>query len=160
MNFYKYAVVSSFSGFILALDQISKIYVHTQMKVGESFSIVKGFFNITYARNPGGAFGLFKDSPDYIRYCLLFIFPVISVFIIFKLLQETQDKYQIAAFGFILGGAFGNYLDRIRLNYVIDFIDWHIKDIFHWPIFNVADVFIVAGITILATSYFLEKKVS
>ena len=160
MNFYKYTVVSSFSGFVLALDQVSKIYVHTQMKVGESLSLVKGFFDITYVRNPGGAFGLFKDSPDYVRYCLFFILPVICIFIIFKLLQETQDKYQITAFGFILGGAFGNCFDRIRLNYVIDFIDWHIKDLFHWPIFNIADIFIVIGITILATSYFLEKKPS
>ena len=159
MKLYKYALALSIAGFIFALDQISKIYIHTEMQVGDRKDVVEGFFSITYVRNPGGIFGLFKESPDYIRYFLFFIFPVVAIFIIFKFLAQTQLRHQIISFGMILGGAIGNYFDRIRLDYVIDFIDWHIKDVFHWPIFNVADISIVTGVATLCLSYyFLEKK--
>ena len=73
------------------------------------------------------------------------------------MLRETKQKFQILALSFILGGAAGNYLDRVRLGYVIDFIDWHVKD-WHWPTFNVADSFILIGISILAFFYFREAR--
>ena len=158
MKMYKYILTLSVAGLVFALDQISKTYVHTQMNVGENYKIINGFFDITYIRNFGGAFGLFKESHDIIRYLLLFCLPIIAIFIIFKLLNETENKYQTLAFGFILGGAVGNYFDRIRLGYVIDFFDLHIKNSFHWPIFNIADIFIVLGVFILSLFYlFIDK---
>lgn len=154
MNLYRYLLPLSLSGFIFAIDQISKVYIHTTFKVGEFYDIIEGFFRISYVRNPGGIFGLFKESPDFVRYTLLFILPVVAIFVILKLLQETQNKYQITALGFILGGAFGNYFDRVRMGYVVDFLDFYVKE-FHWPIFNIADIFIVLGVMILSYFYFL-----
>ena len=89
--------------------------------MGEPKIILEGFFNISYVRNSGGAFGLFGESHELIRFILFLLFPLICGFLIFMLLRETQNRFQILALSFILGGAIGNYLDRIRLGYVIDF---------------------------------------
>ena len=159
MNLRKYLLAFSFSGFVFALDQATKLYIHTQFKfdAGEGVSVIPGFFDIQYVRNQGGAFGLFSQSHEYIRWVLFLLFPIICVFLIFSLLRETTDKIQTVAFGFILGGAVGNYVDRVRLGYVIDFIDWYVKG-WHWPTFNIADSFIVIGVSVLVVSYWLERK--
>ncbi len=157
MNFYKYFLTATISGFIVSIDQATKLYVHTQIKMGEPVTVIKGFFNINYVRNPGGIFGLFSDSPDFIRYILFLLFPLFCVFLIFTMIRDTKNKLQITALAFILGGAVGNYIDRIRFGYVIDFIDWYVKR-FHWPTFNLADSFIVLGVAILSVFFLLEKN--
>ena len=154
---YKYLQALCFAGFVLALDQATKLYIHTSMQLGESFPVIPHFFNIQYVRNQGGAFGLFSNSHEYVRWILFLVFPLICMVLIFSILRDTTNKLQITALGFIFGGAIGNYVDRVRLGYVIDFIDWYVKD-FHWPIFNIADSFIVIGVFILVVFYFLERK--
>ena len=157
MSFYKYFLTAVVSGSVMALDQATKLYVHTHVKMGEPIAVIDWFFHINYIRNTGGAFGLFSESHDYIRYLLFFLFPVFCVAFIFIMLKDTKHRLQIVALAFILGGAIGNYVDRVRFGYVIDFIDWHVKDI-HWPTFNIADSFIVVGVFVLAFFYFKEKK--
>ena len=157
MMYYKYVLALCFAGCVLALDQATKIWIHTSMQVGDSFPVIPKFFDIQYVRNQGGAFGLFSESHEYVRWILFLFFPIVCMLLIFALLRDTGDKLQIIALGFIFGGAIGNYVDRVRLGYVIDFIDWYVKD-FHWPIFNLADSFIVIGVFIMTIFYFLEKK--
>ena len=123
----KYSFSLLVSAWVLCLDQATKIFVHTQFEAGDPKIIIKGFFNISYATNTGGAFGLFADSPELIRFILFLFFPVVCVILIFMMLRDTHNRFQILALSFIFGGAVGNYLDRIRLGYVIDFIDWHVK---------------------------------
>ena len=157
MPFYKYILCFSVSGFVFAFDQITKIYIHTQTMPGEKIhTVIPHFFNIQYVRNQGGAFGLFSDSHPYIRNVLFLLFPLFCVYLIFSLLKDTRDKLQVVALGFILGGALGNYVDRVRLGYVVDFIDWYVKS-FHWPTFNIADSFIVIGVSILGYAFVTEK---
>ena len=148
----KYLFTAAVSAGVLCLDQATKILIHTQMQGREPIVFIEGFFNIVYAQNSGGAFGLFGDSHEIIRFILFLFFPIVCVFLIFMLLKETQDRFQVLALAFILGGAAGNYMDRLRLGYVVDFIDWHVKD-WHWPTFNVADSFIVSGVSILLFFY-------
>jgi len=62
---------------------------------------------------------------------------------------SDKDKIQIVALSFVFGGAIGNYIDRVRFRYVIDFLDFHFKNKYVWPAFNVADISIVTGISIL-----------
>ena len=155
----KYLFVTLVSSWVLCLDQATKIFIHTQFPRQESKTIIKGFFNISYVTNSGGAFGLFNDSQEWVRFVLFLLFPLVCVFLIFKMLKETEDRFQILALSFILGGAFGNYLDRVRLGYVVDFIDWHVKG-WHWPTFNLADSFIVLGVAILCFFYFKEYRQS
>ena len=160
MSLYKYLLCFSISGIGFVLDQITKIYIHTQMMPGEQvIPVIPHFFNIQYVRNQGGAFGLFSDSHPYIRTVLFLLFPLFCVYLIFSLLRETQDKLQITGLGLILGGALGNYVDRLRLGYVVDFIDWYVGD-FHWPTFNLADSFIVVGVIILSYLFFLDSRKS
>ncbi|MCZ0932289.1 MAG: signal peptidase II [Oligoflexia bacterium] len=158
-SFIKYLSVTLITAWILCLDQATKIFIHTQFPRQTSKAIIEGFFNISYVTNSGGAFGLFNDSPDWIRFILFLLFPLVCVYFIFKLLQETNSRFQILALSFILGGAFGNYLDRVRLGYVVDFIDWHIKG-WHWPTFNIADSFIVMGVALLSALYFKDYQES
>lgn len=155
----KYLFTAVVSAGVLCLDQATKILIHTQMQGQEPLILIEGFFNIVYARNSGGAFGLFGESHEIIRFILFLFFPIICVFLIFMLLKETQNRFQVLALASILGGAAGNYMDRVRLGYVVDFIDWHIRDK-HWPTFNVADSFIVMGVCILLFFYIQEWRSS
>ena len=153
----KYLFVVLISAGVLCLDQATKIFVHIQLRMGEPIALIEGFFNISYIGNSGGAFGLFGESPDWVRFILFLFFPIVCVVLIFMMLRETQNRFQVLALSFVLGGAGGNYLDRIRMGYVVDFIDWHIKD-WHWPTFNVADSFIVTGVFILLFFYLREMR--
>lgn len=153
----KYLFVSVVSLGVFCLDQATKILIHTQFRKGEPLVLIEGFFNISYVTNSGGAFGLFGDSHEWIRFILFLFFPIVCVILIFMILRGTQDRLQILALSFVLGGAAGNYLDRIRLGYVVDFIDWHIKT-WHWPTFNIADSFIVIGVFILLFLYIREER--
>ncbi len=152
----KYFFTACAAGFALALDQASKVYVHTAMKVGESKTLIPGFFNFTYARNTGGAFGFGSESHELIRAFLFLLVPLVCAAVIFFMLRETRDRLQAAALAVILGGAAGNYMDRIRLGYVVDFIDWHLAGRWRWPTFNLADSFIVTGAMYLGFVYFRE----
>ena len=147
---YLFTAVISFCVFFL--DQATKFFIHTQISMEESKTVIEGFFNIVYVRNFGGAFGLFGNSHEWVRFILFLFFPLVCVGFIFMMLRETQNRFQILALSFVLGGAAGNYMDRIRLGYVIDFIDWHAKG-WHWPTFNIADSFIVTGVSILFFFY-------
>ena len=149
------------SGFVLALDQATKLFVHTKTELGEIITVIPWFFNIRYIRNPGGAFGLFGASSESVRFILFLLFPILCVFFIFLILRKTYNRFEIIALGFILGGAFGNYMDRLKFGAVIDFIDWYVvlgEKEWHWPTFNMADSFIVTGVCILGICQFLESR--
>ena len=157
--FIKYMLFVLVSSCIFCLDQVTKTLIQTQVFLEQPITVIEGFFNINYVQNTGGAFGLFSESHEWIRFVLFIFFPIVAFVFIFMMLRETQQKLQIFALGFILGGALGNYMDRLRLGYVVDFIDWHIKD-WHWPTFNIADSFIVIGVFILLIFFKQEKQVS
>ena len=155
----KYLLAVLVSSWVLCLDQATKIFVHTQVRMEEPIVLIKGFFNIAYVRNSGGAFGLFSESHDIARFILFLFFPLICVVLIIIMLRETQNRFQILALSFVLGGAAGNYVDRLRLGYVVDFIDWYVKG-WHWPTFNIADSFIVIGVCILLFFYIKEMRLA
>lgn len=156
MSFYKYLLSTSIVGFVFAIDQATKMYVHTQVVRGNPISVINGFFSINYVRNSGGAFGFLSNSTEVIRYTLFLFVPIICVGLILFMLRDTKRKMEVIALSSILGGAAGNYIDRIRFGYVIDFIDWYVGK-WHWPTFNIADSFIVIGVAILFFFYLTEK---
>ena len=157
----KYVLFASLSGFVLIVDQATKFMVHTGMELGETKVVIPYLFNIHYIRNPGGAFGLFGASSELVRFILFLLVPLVCVFFIFLILRKAHSKLEIAALGFILGGAFGNYVDRLRFGSVIDFLDWYVswgEKSWHWPTFNIADSFIVIGVFILFVLSVWESK--
>jgi signal peptidase II len=156
----KYIWLMAITGFLVALDQITKLYVHTHFNLGESISVIPDFFNLTYVRNFGAAFGFLAESHPTFREIFFLTMPPVALIIILSLLRSVPDKdtLQIAALSSIFGGAIGNYIDRLRFRYVIDFFDFHLKNKYSWPAFNIADVAIVCGVGILLVLMILENK--
>lgn len=128
--------------FILILDQFSKYLILRDYSLGISAPIIHNIFHITLLRNTGGAFGIMRSLPG-----LLLFVSIAAAIIIMVMLKNKSSIPTIVgiALALQLGGALGNLIDRIRLGYVVDFIDLMI-----WPIFNVADIAITIGVIILA----------
>lgn len=160
MTKFKYLVLLFWGGFLIAIDQITKLWIHTNYQLGESTQVIPGFFNITYVRNFGAAFGFLAESHPSFREYFFLAMPPIAVVIILMILRTVpnSDKWQIFALGSVFGGAIGNYIDRIRFRYVIDFLDFHIKEKYTWPAFNLADSAIVGGVGILLVLMYLESR--
>lgn len=156
----KYIWLLLVSGFLIALDQLTKAYVHTHFHLGESVPVITNFFNFTYVRNFGAAFGFLSESHPSFREVFFLAMPPIALIIIltiFRTVKETDTK-QIVALSSIFGGAIGNYIDRLRFRYVIDFMDFHLYNRWSWPAFNIADMAIVGGVGLLLALMLLEKK--
>ena len=151
----KYLILAAIAGAIITIDQLTKMYVHTHFSLGESVMVVENFFNFTYVRNTGAAFGIFGESHPLFREIFFLSMPPIAVLVILTILRgvSERDRVNIVALSLIFGGAIGNYIDRLRFRYVIDFLDFHIANQYTWPAFNVADMGIVCGV---ATLIFLE----
>ena len=155
----KYLLLMCITGLFVSIDQLSKLYVHTQFQLHESLPVIQDIFHITYVRNFGAAFGLMSQAPAFFRdYFFLLIPPVACGTILFILKNvDNSDTRQILALSSIFAGALGNYLDRLQFRYVIDFLDFHYGRI-SWPAFNVSDMAIVCGVIFLVYFMFQENK--
>jgi signal peptidase II len=144
----------------LTLDQLTKWAIHSRFKVGESIDLVNSFLAFTYVRNKGAAFGILQTADPRFREPFFLAVPVIAIGIIAYLFYrlEPEKKVSAVALSLILSGAVGNLIDRARFGFVIDFIDAHWNDVYHWPAFNVADSCIVVGVGTLLILSFFEPK--
>ncbi len=158
----KYVILLAFSVLLVALDQITKMYIHTHYQLGESTAVWPGYFNITYVRNFGAAFGFLADSHPGFRELFFLAMPPVALIVILLILRSVPEKDHVQTFALsaVFGGAIGNYIDRIRFRYVIDFLDFHLQDKYTWPAFNVADSAIVGGVGLLLVLMLFEKKES
>jgi signal peptidase II len=139
-------------------DQITKLYVDAVMWPYQSITIIDNYFDITYIRNPGGAFGLFAHAERWIVRPLLLGLSAVAIVIILLMYRSTPTDRIIVrlAFALIMGGAIGNLIDRVRFDEVIDFLDVHWYQ-YHWPAFNVADSAITVGVAILCWDLLFGK---
>lgn len=130
---------------VILLDMVSKYIVSRLLIVNESVMIIKNFFNITYVRNTGAAFSIFSGNTFLV---MIISFMIIMGIILYIRKNKPSNKIEKISYSLILGGAIGNFIDRIIYGYVRDFIE---IDIFGWdyPIFNLADVFVVVGVILL-----------
>ena len=145
----KVKLIVSLLVFIVLLDQISKIVVDRTIPLDQSIPVVDGFFDLTYIRNTGAAFGLFAGGAAFLRLPFLISFSLLAIGFIVVMLRRLPEKEKllIMALSFILGGAIGNLIDRILYGEVVDFLDFY-WSVYHWPAFNVADSFISVGVTL------------
>ncbi|MBI1862374.1 MAG: signal peptidase II [Deltaproteobacteria bacterium] len=148
---------------ILSLDQWTKHLIHSKFVWGQSTSLIPNIFSLTYVRNQGAAFGFLHHAPTWFREPFFLIMPlIVMIFILFLFVRVDTDHiyWKLWNFGYslILTGAVGNLIDRSRLGYVIDFLDFHWKEIYHYPAFNVADSAIVVGVGLLLMLTFLDEK--
>jgi signal peptidase II len=132
------------------------------MQLHESRVIIENFFNFTYVRNFGAAFGFLSQMPETFRdIFFLSIPPMACALIIYIMTTLKEDQTaQVIALSSIFGGALGNYIDRLNYRYVIDFFDFHYKNKYTWPAFNVADMAIVSGVCLLIYMILTEKDAS
>ena len=114
--------------------------------------VVEGYWDFQYTENPGAAFGLLADGHKDWRVPFFIIVSLIAVGMILYILHGVRWEQQILVWGlsFIAAGAVGNFIDRIRFGYVIDFIVWKYTNEFRWPTFNIADAFICVGVALMA----------
>jgi signal peptidase II len=144
--------------FIVFLDQMTKFYIKTNFALYESKTIVKGLFNITYVLNPGAAFGFLANLPEIYRRGFFITITIIAIIIIFRLfVKEADFKLRFISYTLILSGAVGNFIDRLFIGKVVDFLDFYIKN-YHWPAFNVADSAISVGIFLLIIDILFVNK--
>ena len=145
---------------VVILDQISK-WVITDMvfSAPDIFTPIEitSFFNIVIAWNTGVSFSMFSDSGEYMPYILIAVASLIAIMFGFWLWKAKKHMFGIC-YALIIGGALGNIIDRARFGAVVDFLDFHALG-YHWPAFNVADMAVVTGITMLIIfSLFFEKS--
>jgi signal peptidase II len=142
----------------LAVDIITKRLVQLNLALYDSINIIPGFFNITYILNPGAAFGTLRNLPEQHRKILFVIVSVIACIIILSLLIR-ESAYRVRGIGYvlILAGAAGNLVDRVRINKVIDFLDFYIGN-WHWYVFNIADSAVTVGVALLILEIVLAKR--
>jgi signal peptidase II len=115
-----------------------------------SVEVFENFWHFRYVENPGAAFGFLADQESWLRLPLFITITIVATGFICWMFRETTPEQRLMRFtlGIILGGALGNFIDRIRLGYVIDFIDWHWYE-HNWPTFNIADSAISVGVALL-----------
>lgn len=138
---------------LIAFDQITKYLILSNFKLGESLLIIDNFFSITSHRNRGAAWGILEDSR-------LFFIVITSIFLIGLLIYLLKNKDNLVfldklTFSLIIGGAIGNFIDRIKTGEVVDFLDFKIFN-YNFPIFNIADICICIGVFLLAIKIYKE----
>ncbi|MGM0445705.1 MAG: signal peptidase II [Bacillota bacterium] len=131
-----------FIGTILVIiDQLIKYNVNNKMVIGQTYPIIENFLHITYVKNTGIAFGLFKNNNLFM---ISIIIIIIVIVIYFYKREKNKDFLLSIATTVMLSGAIGNLIDRIFYGYIIDYIDFQF-----WPAFNLADSLIVIGSILL-----------
>jgi signal peptidase II len=122
--------------------------------------VIDNFWHFRYVENPGAAWGFLSGSASTLRTPFFLVVSLAAMGFIISYFRRTTDTQRSLRLGLALvfGGAVGNFVDRVRLGYVIDFIDWHYFDKAAWPTFNVADAAITAGVGILVLDMLLEPQ--
>jgi len=140
--------------FALASDQITKYLIRETMTLGQSNPIIGDFLKFTYVENPGIAFGIQVGNGVIFTVLSLIASLGIVVYLITHWHESNGMKNGLAL---ILGGAFGNLIDRILHGKVVDFIEVGIRQ-FSWPVFNIADSAVVIGMVIIFYTVFQDEK--
>ncbi|MGL4667012.1 MAG: signal peptidase II [Saezia sp.] len=143
---------------LIAADQWLKMLVVDQFLHGQSVSLTS-FFNLVRAHNTGAAFSFLADAGGWQHWFFVGVASVVVVSILVMLWYNSTQKMISFAMACILAGAIGNVIDRVRLGYVVDFLDFHWGSM-HFPAFNLADIAICvgAGVLILNELIQLAKK--
>ncbi|MBX3297604.1 MAG: signal peptidase II [Acidobacteria bacterium] len=146
------------TGGVFMIDQTTKAWAVSRLRFGEDISVIPGFLNFAYAQNTGVAFSMLDDHGDVGRWGLsaVAVFAGVLVLYFFWRTPRSDDRV-LGALALLLAGIIGNVTDRIRLGFVVDFIDVQFGS-WHYPTFNVADMAIVIGAGLLILDMVWVKK--
>ena len=141
------------SAVVFVFDQLSKLWVLDTIKPVGSIKIIDGLLSFTYVENTGAAFGIFEGQ----RWLLIVIvFAVLAAALWALYTNKINGKLERLCISFIIAGGLGNVVDRIRYGFVVDFLD--INELFSYPMFNVADCFVVVGAILLVIATLFEDS--
>ena len=133
---------------VIVLDQASKLAASALLRLHEPLALLP-FLNLTLMHNEGAAFSFLSGAGGWQRWFFTVLAVLVSLVILWWLLRlPRRETLMAAGLALILGGALGNVLDRLRLGYVVDFIDVYYER-WHWPAFNIADSAITVGAILL-----------
>lgn len=143
---------------MVLVDQVTKWIISHQVALYSSLKVIPGFFNITHIHNKGAILGAFSQINKPFVFLLLTAASLMALaLVVYYFIKTPASEWGIKfALSLILAGALGNLLDRILRGYVIDFLDFYIKNK-HWPFFNVADSCITIGAFLLLISFLIRK---
>lgn len=139
-------IILVISFMVICLDQLTKFLVVKNLH-GSSIDIIENIFSLTYVENRGAAWGFLSNN----NWLLMILIPVFILIIIWYLVKFNNNRYELIAGSLIVGGAIGNYIDRIFRGFVVDFFDFKV-----WPVFNIADIAIVLGCILMIIILFKE----
>lgn len=132
--------------FIIILDQWTKHLAIIHLEPIETYPLIENVFHLTYRQNTGAAFSILRDKQLFLIIISLIMVICLIVYFI-KIMKKENLLLVKLPLAFVIGGAIGNLIDRMRLNYVVDFFDFNL---INYPVFNIADIFIVTGSIIFA----------
>lgn len=127
---------------VIIIDQITKLIIMNNMKIGEEIVVIKKFFSILYVTNTGAAFSILENSTT-----LIIIISLFCLALIVSLLKKEKDitPIKIISFGILIGGMISNLIDRVFYKNVVDFLSFNIIN-YRFPVFNIADIGITIGV--------------
>lgn len=144
---------------VLAADQLTKAWAVAKLKPVVLIEVIPDFFRLVYATNRGVAFSMFADGEFDARWVFAGISVVAASFVSIYLLKTPTGKLRLSiSLALLLAGIVGNLIDRVRLGEVVDFLGFHWRDQYSWPIFNLADTAICIGAGLLALEMLFEEK--
>ncbi|MCP1102234.1 signal peptidase II [Aequitasia blattaphilus] len=151
-------IVSKQNSILLAImigailtDQLSKIWVTSNLQLGESIEIIPSFFKITYAQNTGAAWSILEGHMTF-----FYVVTLVALILLGWYFYRLKEYQIIQKIGVVLmvSGTLGNFIDRLLFQYVRDSLDFHILG-YNFPIFNVADVLLISGVLFIIIDEFL-----
>ncbi len=129
---------------VIAIDQLTKYIVVKNFALSEMIPVIDDFFYLTLHKNKGGAWGILQNS----RLVFLILIPLVSAFLVYYIIKN-KNRFLRFTLALILGGAIGNYIDRVVEGSVTDFLLFYIGS-YPFPVFNVADIAVTCGTVLLA----------
>jgi len=144
---------------VILADQASKYWAFTKLRSGLDVHVIDNCFKLSYAENPGIAFGIFSESSGAMKTWTLAAISLVAIglVIFFALKAPREKRLPVVALMLVLGGIVGNLIDRMWLGAVIDFIEIYIGK-YHWPTFNIADAAICVGALLLSIDILRDPK--
>ncbi|HFD0789167.1 TPA: signal peptidase II [Enterococcus faecium] len=142
-----------FSALLVGVDQLVKWWITDNLALGETKNLIPGILSLNHIRNTGAAWSMLEGKMWFFT-----IVTLIAVVVILTLMIKNREKgnhWFMIGLSLILAGAIGNFIDRIRLGYVVDMFQ---TDFMSFPIFNVADVTLVCGVICILIYIILDEK--
>jgi signal peptidase II len=155
--FWKLAYLA-ITGGVFLIDQTTKAWAVRRLRLGDQIEVISGFLNLAYAQNTGVAFSMLDNNGDAGRWGLSVVAFVAGALVLYFFWRTPRtDDRMMGSLALLLAGIAGNVTDRMRLGFVVDFIDVQFGS-WHYPTFNVADMAIVAGAGLMILDLFLMKR--